>query len=86
MGRGWAAVADRHGGRASSRGAGADDPGANTSTVALCLGTCGDPTRVGVSYDRGTYLPGSRKVDSRLSGKWEIKLPWRKAGLLKSSR
>jgi len=27
-----------------------------------------------------------RKVDIRLSGKWEFKLPWRKAGLLKSSR
>ena len=26
-----------------------------------------------------------REVDVRLSGKWEFKLPWRKAGLLKSS-
>ena len=26
------------------------------------------------------------KVDIRLSGKWEFKLPWRKAGLIKSSR
>ena len=28
-------------------------------TVALCLGTCGDPRGVGVSYERGTPAGGS---------------------------
>jgi len=35
---------------------------------------------------RGVKLERQRKVDIRLPGKGEFKLPWRKAGLLKSSR
>ena len=37
-------------------------------TVALCLGTCGDPRGWGVSYERGTSVTGaaSAKTSSRL--------------------
>ena len=33
---------------------------------------------------KGVFL--CRKVEMRLSEKWELKLPWSKAGLLNSSR
>ena len=58
-------------------------------TAAVCPETYGGPVGLGISYERGTpvlMLPHARKVDIRLSEKWEFKLPWRKAGLLNLSR
>ena len=38
------------------------------------------------AYGLGVGVHSTSKADIGLPGKWEIKLPWRKAGLLTSSR